>query len=238
MVDPAGSALVGVMVWGQALWNSWRPRRVGIYGAGMVGKTTLDRFMTTPGEMEDISEEERTLHRKMLGKYKMPKPTRKRVSWKGHKRVVYSSDVGGQERFWNLWIDDMVNRQVEAVVYMFDDRAFKGGNDALQQVAGFKFLVDAILNRQYRYRNWKARRKGKKYMPKLIMLVANKADRFFDDTAALLWQQDRIGEHKIFDPFRDDLIRLQRGGVPTRRSFMATRIGWNVENTMVDLLTA
>tara|TARA_R100001440_G_scaffold39771_2_gene59316 strand:+ start:4725 stop:5441 length:717 start_codon:yes stop_codon:yes gene_type:complete len=238
MVDPAGSALVGVMVWGQALWNSWRPRRVGIYGAGMVGKTTLDRFMTTPGEMEDISEEERTIHRKMLGKYKMPKPTRKRVSWKGHKRVVFSSDVGGQERFWNLWIDDMVNRQVEAVVYMFDDRAFKGGNDALQQIAGFKFLVDAILNRQYRYRNWKARRKGKKYMPKLIMLVANKADRFFDDTAALLWQQDRIGEHKIFDPFRDDLIRLQRGGVPTRRSFMATRIGWNVENTMVDLLTA
>ena len=217
MVDPAGSALVGVMVWGQALWNSWRPRRVGIYGAGMVGKTTLDRFMTTPGEMEDISEEERTLHRKMLGKYKMPKPTRKRVSWKGHKRVVYSSDVGGQERFWNLWIDDMVNRQVEAVVYMFDDRAFKGGNDALQQIAGFKFLVDAVLNRQYRYRNWKARRKGKKYMPKLIMLVANKADRFFDDTAALLWQQDRIGEHKIFDPFRDDLIRLQRGGVATRR---------------------
>jgi GTPase SAR1 family protein len=238
MVDPAGSALVGVMVWGQALWNSWRPRRVGIYGAGMVGKTTLDRFMTTPGEMEDIPEEERTIHRKMLGKYKMPKPTRKRVSWKGHKRVVFSSDVGGQERFWNLWIDDMVNRQVEAVVYMFDDRAFKGGNDALQQIAGFKFLVDAILNRQYRYRNWKARRKGKKYMPKLIMLVANKADRFFDDTAALLWQQDRIGEHKIFDPFRDDLIRLQRGGVPTRRSFMATRIGWNVENTMVDLLTA
>ena len=238
MVDPAGSALVGVMVWGQALYNSWRPRRVGIYGAGMVGKTTLDRFMTTPGEMEDISEEERTMHRKMLGKYKMPKPTRKRVSWKGHKRVVYSSDVGGQERFWNLWIDDMVNRQVEAVVYMFDDRAFKGGNDALQQVAGFKFLVDAILNRQYRYRNWKARRKGKKYMPKLIMLVANKADRFFDDTAAMLWQQDRIGEHKIFDPFRDDLIRLQRGGVPTRRSFMATRIGWNVENTMVDLLKA
>ena len=238
MVDPAGSALVGVMVWGQALWNSWRPRRVGIYGAGMVGKTTLDRFMTTPGEMEDIPEEERTMHRKMLGKYKMPKPTRKRVSWKGQKRVVFSSDVGGQERFWNLWIDDMVNRQVEAVVYMFDDRAFKGGNDALQQIAGFKFLVDAILNRQYRYRNWKARRKGKKYMPKLIMLVANKADRFFDDTAAMLWQQDRIGEHKIFDPFRDDLIRLQRGGIPTRRSFMATRIGWNVENTMVDLLTA
>jgi|TARA_X000001382_G_scaffold65063_2_gene45086 hypothetical protein len=238
MVDPAGSALVGVMVWGQSLWNSWRPRRVGIYGAGQVGKTTLDRYMTTPGEMEEISDAERTDHKKFLGKYNMPKPSRKRVSWKGHKRVVYSSDVGGQERFWNLWIDDMVNRQVEAVVYMFDERAFKGGDDAIKQIGGFKYLVDAILHRQYRYRNFKARRKGKKYVPKLIMLVANKADRFFDETAAMLWQQDRIGEHKVFDPFRDDLIRLQKGGIPTRRSFMATRIGWNVENTMVDLLTA
>lgn len=238
MVDPAGSALVGVMVWGQSLWNSWRPRRVGIYGAGQVGKTTLDRYMTTPGEMEEIPDAERTDHKKFLGKYNMPKPSRKRVSWKGHKRVVYSSDVGGQERFWNLWIDDMVNRQVEAVVYMFDERAFKGGDDAIKQIGGFKYLVDAILHRQYRYRNFRARRKGKKYVPKLIMLVANKADRFFDDTAAMLWQQDRIGEHKVFDPFRDDLIRLQKGGIPTRRSFMATRIGWNVENTMVDLLTA
>ena len=238
MVDPAGSALVGVMVWGQSLYNSWRPRRVGIYGAGQVGKTTLDRYMTTPGEMEEIPDAERTDHKKFLGKYNMPKPSRKRVSWKGHKRVVYSSDVGGQERFWNLWIDDMVNRQVEAVVYMFDERAFKGGDDAIKQIGGFKYLVDAILHRQYRYRNFKARRKGKKYVPKLIMLVANKADRLFDETAAMLWQQDRIGEHKVFDPFRDDLIRLQKGGIPTRRSFMATRIGWNVENTMVDLLTA
>ena len=80
MVDPAGSALVGVMVWGQSLYNSWRPRRVGIYGAGQVGKTTLDRYMTTPGEMEEIPDAERTDHNKFLGKYNMPKPSRKRVS--------------------------------------------------------------------------------------------------------------------------------------------------------------
>jgi len=30
---------------------------------------------------------------------------------------------------------------------------------------------------------------------------------------------------------------LQKAGIPTRRSFMATRIGWNVEETMIDLLT-
>jgi hypothetical protein len=69
------------------------------------------------------------------------------------------------------------------------------------------------------------------------MLVANKADRFFDKNAAELWQQGRIGEHKLFDPFRDDLIRLQKARLPTKRAFMATRIGWNVESTMIELLT-
>ena len=121
---------------------------------------------------------------------------------------------------------------------MFDERAFKGGDEALQQIAGFKYLVDCIINRQYRYRTLRSRWKGKKYAPRLVMLVANKADRFFDENAAMLWQQNRIGEHKVFDPFRDDLVRLQKAGVPTRRSFMATRIGWNVETTLIDLLSA
>tara|TARA_B100000287_G_scaffold47900_2_gene42675 strand:- start:218 stop:931 length:714 start_codon:yes stop_codon:yes gene_type:complete len=232
-----GSVLMGVAIYGKALYNSWKPRRVGIYGASMVGKTTLDRYMTTPGEMEEIAEDERTDHFKLITRYMLPKPTRKRVGWNNEKRVVYSADIGGQERFWNLWIDDMVARQVEVVVYMFDDRAFKGGGDGLEQIAGFKFLVDSLINRNYRYRTLRSRWKGKKYAPRLLMLVANKADRFFDKKAAELWQQNRIGEHKIFDPFRDDLIRLQKAGLPTKRAFMATRVGWNVEPTMIDLLT-
>ena len=240
MVDPGGTALVGAAMWGQNLYNSYKPRKVGVYGAPMVGKTTLDRYLTTPGEMEEISEEDRTIHKRILklGKYRMPKPTRKRVSWQGEKRVVYSSDIGGQERFWNLWIEDMVTRGVEAIVYMFDDRAFKGGDDAVQQIAGFRYLVDCLIKREYRYRSLWSRFRGKKYHPRVIMLVANKADRFFDETASKLWHDGRIGEHKIFDPFRDDLIRLQKAGIPTRRSLMATRIGWNVEKTMVSLLTS
>jgi len=233
----AGSVLVGAALYGQQLYNSWKPRRVGIYGTSMVGKTTLDRYMTTPGEMEEIPDEERTDHFKLLTRYILPSPTKKRISWQGEKRVVYSADVGGQERFWNLWIDDMVARQVEVVVYMFDDRAFKGGSEGLEQIAGFKYLVDALIYRKYRYRNLRSRLKGKKYAPRLLMLVANKADRFFDKKAAELWQQNRIGEHKIFDPFRDDLIRLQKARLPTKRAFMATRVGWNVEPVMVDLLT-
>ena len=173
MAAMAGSALVGAALWGQQIYNNWKSRRIGIYGASMVGKTTLDRYMTTPGEMEEIPVDERTDHFKLLTRYILPKPTRKRLRWQGERRVVHSSDIGGEDRFWNLWIDDMVSRQ---------------------------------------------------------------CDRFFDDKAATLWQQGRIGEHKIFDPFRDDLVRLQKAGVPTNRAFMATRIGWNVEQTLFDML--
>ena len=234
MVAGGGSVLVGVALWGKQLYNNWKPRKVGIYGASMVGKTTLDKYMTTPGEMEEIPLEERTKHFKMITRYALPKPTRKRLRWEGERRVIHSSDMGGEERFWNLWIDDMVSRQCEYVVFMFDDRAFNEG--AIDQIGGFKFLVDSIISRRYRYRNFRSWRRGKKYAPRLVVLIANKADRYFDNKAAQLWQQGRIGEHKIFDPFRDDLIRLQKAGIPTKRNFMATRIGWNVEQSLLDMI--
>jgi hypothetical protein len=234
-----GSALVGGVVFAKELYHYWKPRRVGVYGPTMVGKTTLDRYMTTPGEMEDIPLSERTKHFKVPGinRFLLPGATRKRVSWKGGKRVVYSSDIAGEERFWNLWTDDMVARQVEAIIFLFDHRCTQGGDPAVQAVGGFKFLVDAIVHRQYRYRTLKSRWKGKKYVPKVIMLVANKADEWWDEQANILWQQQRLGEHKMFDPFREDLVRLQKAGIPTKRGMMATKIGWNVENTMLDLLS-
>tara|TARA_R110002020_G_scaffold13671_2_gene48998 strand:- start:548 stop:1258 length:711 start_codon:yes stop_codon:yes gene_type:complete len=230
-----GSVLVGGMLWGKELLNTWRPRRIGIYGASMVGKTTLDQWLTTPGEMEEIPDEGRTTHLKILGKFLMPRATRKRVVYKGDRRVVHSSDIGGEERFWNLWIEDMVNRNVEVVFYLFDKRA-TSGEDAVDQIGGFRYLVDCLIHRQYRYRKLRARIRGKKYLPKRLMLIANKADEFFDDDASVLWQQGRIGEHTTFDPFRPDLVRLQKAGIPLMRSFMATRIGWNVAETCFDAL--
>ena len=93
------------------------------------------------------------------------------------------------------------------MVFMFDYRCFEGGDAAIQAVGGFKYLCDAVIYRQYRYRKLKSWLKGKKYTPKCIMLVANKADMWWDDSANVLWQQQRLGEHKVFDPFREDLIR-------------------------------
>ena len=234
-----GSALVGGVVFAKELYHYWKPRRVGVYGPTMVGKTTLDRYLTTPGEMEEIPLSERTKHFKVPGinRFLLPRPSRKRVGWKGDKRVVYSADIAGEERFWNLWVDDMVNRQVESVIFLFDHRASTGGDSAIQAIGGFKYLVDAILHRQYRYRTMRSRIRGKKYVPKIIMLVANKADEWWDEPANVLWQQQRLGEHAIFNSFREDLIRLQKAGIPTKRGMMATKIGWNVENTMMELLT-
>jgi hypothetical protein len=237
MSAAAGSALVGGIVFARELYHYWIPRRVGVYGPPLAGKTTLDNFLTTPGEMEEIPLEQRTSHTKVLGKFLLPRPSRKRVKYKGETRVIHSADLGGEQRFWNLWIDDMVNRGVEAVVFMFDDRANAGGSTTVDAVGGFKFLVDALIYRQYRYRNMRSWLRGKKYVPKVILLVANKADKWWDEQANTLWQQQRLGEHHIFDPFREDLVRLQKAGIPTRRGMMATRIGWNVENTMVDLLS-
>jgi len=238
MVGVAGSVLMGAVVYGKELYNFLKPRKIGVYGPSMVGKTTLDRYMTTPGEMDDI--EERTMHTSRLvgGGHVLPKATRKRVRWHGEKRVVHSADIGGQQRFWNLWIDDMVERQVEVVVFMIDDRATKGNNgDLIDAVGGLEFLVDSLIERKWRYRSIKTWFKGKKYAPKQIWVIANKADTWWDQNANILWQSKRLREHNIFDPYRPAMVKLQKAGIPCRVNMMATKIGWNVEQSLLEMLS-
>ncbi len=233
-----GSVLMGAIVFGRDLYNYMKPRKIGVYGPTMVGKTTLDRFMTTPGEMEDI--EERTTHsERLLGSgHSLPHPTRKRIRYKGEKRVVHSSDIGGQQRFWNLWIDDMVERQVEIVIFMMDHRAQAGnGADTIDAVGGLEYLVDALIERRWKYRSLKSRWRGQKYAPKQVWIVANKADLWWDQKANILWQSQRLREHPIFNPYRPAMVKLQKAGIPCRVSMMATKIGWNVEQTLVEMLT-
>ena len=233
-----GSVLMGAIVFGRDLYNYMKPRKIGVYGPTMVGKTTLDRFMTTPGEMEDI--EERTTHsERLLGSgHSLTHPTRKRIRYKGEKRVVHSSDIGGQQRFWNLWIDDMVERQVEIVIFMMDHRAQAGnGADTIDAVGGLEYLVDALIDRRWKYRSLKSRWRGQKYAPKQVWIVANKADLWWDQKANILWQSQRLREHPIFNPYRPAMVKLQKAGIPCRVSMMATKIGWNVEQTLVEMLT-
>ena len=86
-----GSALVGGVVFAKELWHYWKPRKVGVYGPTMVGKTTLDRYMTTPGEMEEIPIGERTKHFKVPGinRFLLPRPSRKRVTYRRYKSSLF-----------------------------------------------------------------------------------------------------------------------------------------------------
>jgi len=232
-----GSVMMGAIIYGKELYHFLKPRRIGVYGPTMVGKTTLDRYMTTPGEMEDV--ENRTLHPKRLlgGGHVLPRGTKKRLRWEGERRVVQSADVGGQQRFWNLWIDDMVDRQVECVVFMTDDRVLTpGGKGYIDAVGGFEFLVDALIDKRWRYRSLRTRLRGRKYAPKNIWVIANKADIWWDDKANILWQSQRLREHNIFDAYRPAMVRLQKAGIPCRVNMMATRIGWNVERSLMEML--
>jgi len=237
MVGVGGSVLMGAMVYGREIYNFWKPRRIGIYGPKLVGKTTLDRYMTTPGEMEEV--EERTKHPERLLKsgFILPKAKRKRIVWEGQKRVIHSADLGGEQRFWNLWLEDMVDRRVEIAIFMTDQRAGEGnGAEKIDCVGGFQFLAESIIERNWRYRRIRTRLRGKKYSPKLILLVANKADTWWDEDANKLWQAKRLREHRVFNPHRETMVQLQKAGVPCRVSMMATRIGWNVEQTLIDML--
>ena len=238
MVGVAGSVLMGAVVYGKELYNFLKPRRIGVYGPSMVGKTTLARYMTTPGEMEDV--EERTTHTGRLvgGGPVLPRATRKRVRWHGEKRVIHSADLGGQQRFWNLWVDDMVERQVEVVVFLIDDRGKNGSSgDIIDAVGGLDYLVDSLIERNGRYRSLKTWWKGRKYAPKQIWVIANKADKRSDGNANILWQAKRLREHNIFDPYRPSMVKLQKAGIPCRVSMMATKIGWNVEQSLLEMLS-
>tara|TARA_X000001388_G_scaffold31339_1_gene22213 strand:+ start:6635 stop:7360 length:726 start_codon:yes stop_codon:yes gene_type:complete len=236
-VTMGGSIMMGALMYGRELYHFLKPRRVGVYGPTMVGKTTLDRFMTTPGEMEDV--EDRTLHpKRLIGHgHVLPRASRKRVRWENERRVVQSTDLGGQQRFWNLWLNDMVERRVEIVIFLTDDRALgKENKGYIDVVGGLEFLTDAVIERRWKYRTIASRLRGKRYAPKQIWVIANKADIWWDDKANLLWQSQRLREHHIFNAHRPAMVRLQKAGIPCRVNMMATKIGWNVEKTLMEML--
>ena len=57
MVDGAGAPLAyGGLLAIKGLWDSWRSHRFGIYGIWGTGKTTLNNYLSTPGEIEDDDE--------------------------------------------------------------------------------------------------------------------------------------------------------------------------------------
>ena len=222
-----------------SLYRIIKPFRIGIYGPSKTGKTTLDQYLTVPGDIESIPDLFRTSHHKnnsVVG-YEMPRATRKQIKWKHEKKSVISSDIAGQSQFKNMWVEDMFARDVEVVVYMIDDRVLNSPQFLVEAVAGFEYLVNNITKKEISKQiSRKARKKVKKYRPKVICLMINKMDNWWDEEARQLHHYGLLREHRIVTHFRNGLKRLRKAGFRAEVHPVSAQRGINVEDTFIHLI--
>ena len=84
----------------------------GVYGATMVGKTTLSHQLRTRGEVPQINE-------RTVGRHRA---TKKNVKIDGNSHTVRSADIGGEAIYWKEWEKDMQTRRVKYIIFMIDHR--------------------------------------------------------------------------------------------------------------------
>ena len=101
-------------------------------------------YLTVPGDIEPIPLEFRTSHRIENGKPVLPRPHRKQLKWKKERHPISSADIGGQDQFKNLWIDDMFSREVNLVFFMVDERVLTHPQFTLEAVASLQYLIDRV----------------------------------------------------------------------------------------------
>lgn len=235
----AGHFILGSITVAHQIYRILKPYRFGIYGPSMAGKTTLDQYLTVPGDIDPIPLEFRTTHAYETDtkKYRMPKAKRKLLRWKKDKKSVVNNDIGGQAQFRNLWIEDMIGRKVEVVIYMVDHRVLTNLQCRMDAVAGFEYVVDALLKKRYPSTfNRRMKRKANKYEPKLFCLLINKMDIWYDHNAKALWDMNMKREHPIVYPFRDGLKRLRKAGIRAEVEAISAQHGLNVESVLVKLI--
>ena len=236
----------GGIIWLRHLWASWRKHRVGIYGYWGTGKTTLNRQISTTGELEVIENDDHetsTYHayNQKQKKYVLPQPSTKRVRLTANElvsasRTLSTTDIGGHEEYFELWLEDMVTRNVQIVIFLIDHRHIIDPTNQKQQET-FKKFVDVLISGKYPFRSRKLRKMAKNYKPKIVGIVANKADLWVEGEWLAHYQTPRIGDHPIFEPFRGDLVRLQRYlMIPTLKRACSALRNWNVERVIWDLL--
>tara|TARA_R100000149_G_C5880159_1_gene145063 strand:+ start:3805 stop:4539 length:735 start_codon:yes stop_codon:yes gene_type:complete len=222
-----------------ALYRILRPYRVGIYGPSMVGKTTLDQYLTVPGDIDPIPYEMRTAHAKADNAtgFRSPRSTRKQVRLVKEKKPIRTTDLAGDPMFRNLWIEDMFGRDVELVIFMIDHRAMIFKQFAMDASASLSYLVDNMTKKDVSKNiSRKAKKKSKKYTPKLFCLMINKMDLWWDHQAARLWQLGLQKEHPIVAPFRESLKRLRKAGIRAEVMAMSSQHGINVQKNLIELL--
>ena len=220
------------------LYRTLKPHRIGVYGPSMTGKTTLDQYLTVPGDIEPIPVEFRTTHARQNGYYILPKPHRHQIKWKKERHPISSSDVGGQSQFRSLWVEDMFSRRPNVVFFMVDDRILKYPQFTKDAVASLSYLVDAIIGKEYpRTLSRKARKNAKGgYQPDMFCFLINKMDLWWTPQAQYLWDKRLQREHPIVFPFRQQLRRLRKAGIQADVEAISAQHGMNVEKVMIKMI--
>jgi len=235
----AGHMLMASATALHSLYRVLRPYRVGIYGPSLVGKTTLDQYLTVPGDIEAIPLNFRTSHPKANTStgFQDPKPTRKQLRYKSEKKPVTTTDLAGDHMFRNLWVDDMFGRKVELIIFMVDHRAMTSPQFAADSSAALSYLVDNIIKKDVsKAISRKARKASKNYTPRLFCLMLNKMDVWWDDSAQQLWSFGLQKEHPMCAPYRESLKRLRRSGIRAEIAAISSQHGVNVEKSLVTML--
>ena len=176
----------------------------GIYGATMVGKTTLHHQLRTRGEVPAIQ-------KRTVGRHRA---TRKSIKLDGEMNTLKTSDIGGEAIYWKEWAKDMQTRKVKYIIFLIDHRHLDKGGNLDHQVA-WKFLVDTIVSER-----WPTGKKKKEAdYPLAVSIWANKYDIWGDKHKSDL----PIERHPIFEPFKYGMQKLNDVGIPTHKYIVSAK---------------
>ena len=230
----AGHILLGSAQIANYIYRVIRPHKIGIYGPSLSGKTTLDQYLTVPGDLDPIPLELRTTHPVKNGTFQMPHPTKKQVRWEGDRVPIQSTDIGGQQQYWNMWAEDMVKRKVSVLFYVVDHRIMESPHALQDAVAGFRYLTDIIVNHKFPSTFSRSmRKKARNYKPKVVCLVLNKMDLWWSADCQTIWDMGLKRQHIMVRPFQEDMRRLRRAAVATNVEAIAAQYGLNVERMAI-----
>jgi len=209
---------------------------IGVYGATLAGKTTLDKVLITPGIIRPLTEKQRTWHKRkaLSSQHRMPNTSAKRIISKGRKKTIVSRDIGGHEKYQYMWLKDMYERNIKAIVIIVDHRHLLDADCIDNQVA-VGYLVEALLKKKApKGLGLWTRFKRRHYRPDRIILLANKADEWMTEQADFeMFERGMIANHPIFDVFREHLFILQEMNIPVYIDAISAIRNWNVQDSLM-----
>jgi len=176
----------------------------GVYGATMVGKTTLHHQLRTRGEVPQINH--RTVGR--------GKASRKFLKLDGEGHTLKTSDIGGEAIYWKEWVNDIRERDVKYIIFMIDHRHLDNDSNLDHQLA-WKFLVDELVKNTWP--DGKKKKDGE--YPIAVGIWANKYDIWGEKYPT----KQSIDKHEIFEPFKYGMRKLNERGIPCFRYIVSAK---------------